>query len=179
MSRQHKITIVAFCIGILLCGVGVGVTFAEFSAFTYGGRHVLGETDMRTENYDVEFVPKKDRQTYIVGARAAYTAGLWEISTDAAIPLNTVRFCVTYNGKRMEPFVTLEEAVGEETTDRIEFSWIWKNGTDDEAAFMMEAKDLFLQNLKEGKIVTFDTVDVEDVTVLVNPKNAEDVRIIY
>ena len=44
---------------------------------------------------------------------------------------------------------------------------------------MMEAKDVVLQNLKEGKIVSVDTVDLEDVTVLVNAKSESDVRLMY
>lgn len=60
MSRQHKIAIVIFCIGVLLCGIGAGVAFTEFGALAYGGRQILGETDMRTTEIDVAFVPKED-----------------------------------------------------------------------------------------------------------------------
>lgn len=178
MSRQHKIAIVAFCIGVLLCGIGTGVAFTEFSAFTYGGRQILGGTDMRTENFDVAFVPKEDQKTLIIGARASYAAGIGKVCTDASVPPGTVRFCVTYNGKRVEPFATFEESSDQDTFDRIEFSWYWRNA-EDEAALMMEAKDIVLENLKEGKIVSLDTVEVEQVTVVVNPKNEQDVRIVH
>lgn len=178
MSRQYKIAIIIFCAGVLLCGIGVGVAFTEFSVLTYGGRQILGETDMRTEDIDVAFVPKENQKTIIVGARAAYAAGIGEVCTDASIPLNTVRFRVTYNGNRVEPFANFVEAFGEETFDRIDFTWYWRDAGD-EAALMMEAKDVVLKNLKEGKIVSVDTVDVEEVAVLVNPKNENDVRIMY
>ena len=178
MGRQHKIALVIFCIGVLLCGIGTGVAFTEFGALTYGGRQILGETDMQTEDFDVAFVPKEDQKTIIVGARAAYAAGIGEVCTDAAVPPDTVRFHVTYNGKRVKPFADFEEASGEEMFDRISFSWYWRN-TEDETALMMAAKDIVLKNLKEGKIVSLDTVDVEEVTVLVNPKNEKDVSIVY
>lgn len=178
MSRQHKIAIVIFCVGVLLCGIGAGVAFTEFGALSFGGRQILGETDMRTTEIDVAFVPKEDEKTLIVGARAAYAAGIGQVCTDASVPPGTVRFQVTYNGKRVEPFADYEESSNEDTFDRIVFSWYWR-GTEDETALMMAAKDIVLQNLKEGKIVSLDTVDVEKVTVLVNPKNEDDVRIVY
>lgn len=178
MSRQHRIAIVIFCVGVLLCGIGAGLAFTEFSALTYGGRQILGETDMRTEDFDVAFVPKENQKTVITGARAAYAAGIGEVCTDASVPPDTVRFRVTYNGNRAEPFANYVESSDEETFDRIDFTWYWR-GADDETALMMEAKDIVLKNLKEGKIVSVDTVDVEEVTILVNPKNEKDVRIMY
>lgn len=178
MSRQHKITLAVFCIGVLLCGIGTGLAFTEFSALTYGGRQILGETDMRTEDLDVAFVPKENQKTMIVGARAAYAAGIGEVCTDASVPPDTVRFRVTYNRNRVEPFANYVKSSDEKTFDRIDFTWYWRSA-DDEAALMMEAKDIVLKNLKEGKIVSLDTVDVEELTVSVNPKNAEDVTVVY
>ena len=43
---------------------------------------------------------------------------------------------------------------------------------------MMQAKDLILQNIKDGKIVSLDVLDIEEVTVLVNPASAEDVELV-
>ena len=53
------------------------------------------------------------------------------------------------------------------------------NDAQDETALMMEAKDLVLQNLKEGKIVSLDVMDVENVTVLVNPESRPDVKLVF
>ena len=54
MKRMHKILFAVFCAGVLLTGIGVGVLFTEFSALAYGGREILGKTDMQTENFDGE-----------------------------------------------------------------------------------------------------------------------------
>lgn len=171
MSRRYKITIVVFCLGVLLCGIGAGIAFTEFSALTYGGTQILGEPDLATKNYDVEFEPDGDAWR-IVGTAGFYRSGNMDIYEDSSIPVNTVRFCVTYNAKRIEPFTYLN------TDDkRIEFSWYWKGA--DEMALFMEAKDVVLQNLKEGKLVSFDVVELTEVNVLVNPKSADDVKIIY
>ena len=44
---------------------------------------------------------------------------------------------------------------------------------------MMEAKDVVLRNLKEGKIISVDTIGLEKVIVLVNSENEDDVRLLY
>ena len=44
---------------------------------------------------------------------------------------------------------------------------------------MMEAKNVILSNLKEGRLVSCEAIEVEEVTVLVNPSNEKDVRIMY
>lgn len=172
MSRQHKITIVVFCIGILLCGIGAGIAFTEFSSLAYGGRQIIGEPEMVTRDFDVEFEPKEDSWD-IVGINGVYQYGGMDLQEDGSVPVNTVRFRVTYNTKRVEPFTSLnlDDA-------RIYFGWSWVN-SNDEMALTMEAKDVVLQNLKEGKLVSFDAVELEQVDVLVNPKSVDAVRIMY
>lgn len=167
MSRLHKRLILVFCLGVLLCGVGAGVAFTEFGALNYGGKQILGDPDIRTENFDVKFeVEKEERKVWCVRTNDL------NIRVDNSVPENTVRFCVTYNADRIEPYAYWTEEEG------VVFSWSWKCH-EDEMALMMEAKDVVLQNLKEGKIVSVDTVDLEDVTVFVNAKSEADVRLMY
>ena len=179
MSRQCKISIVMFCVGVLLCGIGMGIAFTEFSGLAYGGTQILGGTDMKTANLDVEFEPEEEFWN-IVGTKLwhqryyGYYGGVsdTDVRTDNSVPLNTVRFSVTYNAKRVEPFTSLDL-----DSATIGFGWYWNE--DDELALMMEAKDQVLQNLKEGRLVSFDVVEIEQVEVFVNPQNAEDVKILY
>ena len=179
MSRQCKISIVMFCVGVLLCGIGMGIAFTEFSGLAYGGTQILGGTDMKTANLDVEFEPEEEVWN-IVGTKLwhqryyGYYGGVsdTDVRTDNSVPLNTVRFSVTYNAKRVEPFTSLDL-----DSATIGFGWYWNE--DDELALMREAKDQVLQNLKEGRLVSFDVVEIEQVEVFVNPQNAEDVKILY
>lgn len=176
MSRKHIITIVIFCVGVLLCGIGLGVACTEFGSLAYGGTEILGKTDMKTMDLDVEFEPG-EAVWNIIGTRGwhhGYRGGVsdTDIRTDSSVPLNTVRFCVTYNAERVEPFAALDI-----DGSTIDFGWYWNEL--DEMALMMEAKDKVMQRLKEGSLVSFDVVEIEQVEVFVNPQNAEDVRIIY
>lgn len=167
MSRMHKILIVVFCLGVLLCGAGAGVAFTEFGALTYGGKQQLGNPDIRTEDLDVEFETGEEaRKVWAV------RTNMLSIRVDDSVPVNTVRFRVTYNADEVEPYAywTKEEGVV--------FSWSWK-GYEDDVALLMEAKDVVLRNLKEGKVVSFDRTAVKEVVVLVNSKSEDDVRMMY
>lgn len=172
MSRLHKISIIVFCVGLLLCGVGAGVMFTEFDKLIYGGKCIVGETDMRTDRIDVEFKTENEALG-IYGVMGSFNHSSARIETDRSVPENTVRFCVTYNAKRVEPFARWSEEEG-----CIHFNWYWKD-RGDEMALMMEAKDVVLRNLKEGRLVSCDVSHVEEVTVLVNPVNETDVRMLY
>lgn len=168
MRRIHKILTGVFCTGVLLCGLGAGIAFTEFSALTYGEKYIVGKTDMRTENFDVEYGPGEGKQ-YI---RGWYYWNQPEILTDENIPENTVRFRVTYNAGHVKPYVYRNEEAGEITLHS------HLKDEQDEIALMMQAKDLILQNIKDGKIVSLDVLDIEEVTVLVNPASAEDVELV-
>lgn len=164
MSRLHKRLILIFCFGVLLCGVGMGIAFSEFSSLSYGGRLVLGETDIRTETLDVEFEPDEEARRVLWGISLHNPVLL----TDNSVPVNTVRFQVTYNANRVEPFAYFSEE------DGIVFSWYWK-AHEDEMALMMEAKDVVFRNLKEGRLVSFKEPDIEEVKVFVNAASEEDI----
>ncbi|MCM1253520.1 MAG: hypothetical protein NC321_11915 [Clostridium sp.] len=165
MNKLQKILLIVFCLGVLLCGIGSGVAFTEFGALSYGGRQILGEPDMRTESFDVEFKEGKKLQG-ISGMRGRQTG----FQTDDSVPENTVRFSVTYNAEN----VTMPYAYWDEETDRIFLSCEW-SGTHDDLEYMMEAKDVLLQNLKEGKLVSFDVAGIEEVTISVNPETLENI----
>ncbi len=171
MSKLQKIFIGIFCAGVLLCGVGTGVAFTEFSALAYGGKLAVGKTDMRTESFDVTY-------EYEAGEEQVNVAGWYQwnredVKTDKTVPVNTVRFCITYNAERVEPYACWN---GEEGVAVV--SWHWKDEEDD-VALMMQAKDLVLENLREGKIVSLEVLGMEDVTVLVNPADEGKVRLVY
>ncbi len=169
MSKLQKIFIGIFCAGVLLCGVGTGVALTEFSALSYGGKLALGKTDMRTEYIDVTYEAGEDK----LDLTGWYRWMPEDVKTDKSVPVNTVRFCVTYNAERVEPYAYWNEEEGYAAV-----SWHWKDG-EDEVALMMQAQDLVLENLREGKIVSLDVLALEDVTILVNPAEEGKVRLIY
>lgn len=168
MSRFHIILIGIFCVGVLLCGVGAGITFTEFSSLAYGGEHFVGETNMVTEDFDATI--DLGQGQYTIRGYFGYE-GMEEIGWDESVPENTVRYRVTYNADRIYPVLGSNE-------DRELYlygEWL----PDDEMKLFMETKDVALQDLKEGKISSYRTAGIEKVEVLVNPVNKEDVRLNY
>lgn len=157
----------AFCGGVLLCGLGAGIAFIEFTELHYGGTQYLGKTQMRTEDFDVEFEPGEEK-TDVIGLYHWVEEGL---TVDQKIPENTVRLRVTYNAARIEPHARLDE-----DNDIVLY---YHMEDEDDIALVMEAKDVILQNLKAGSIVSLDTIGIEEINVLVNPANVEDVRVQY
>ncbi|MCM1156094.1 MAG: hypothetical protein NC314_04845 [Roseburia sp.] len=171
MSRLHKVLIATFCCGVLLCGMGAGVMFTELDGLQYGGTQIIGSSDMQTKNIDVEFASEEEMQK----VESGYFGGMGTLQTDSSIPKNTIRFQVTYDAERIEPYVF----TADETDERIVFSWYW-TGHDEDLEFFMEAKDVFLQNLREGKLVSIETEDVmQELTILVNPADEERVQLMY
>lgn len=165
MSKFQKILLGAFCVGVLLCGMGAGITFTEFSSLAYGGEKILGGGKLTTKEIDVEFEPGENSYSVF----GYYDNGYSEILTDEAVPENTIRFEVSYNAARVEPhpYVDKESAV-------VALDWYWKDVN--EMELLMEAKDQVLAELKEGKISFYDVEGVKEVRILVNPVNEEDVR---
>lgn len=166
MNKLHKIFLGVFCCGVLLCGIGAGVAFVEFSQFTYGGVQTVGELDLKTADVDVEFEPEEEGKTSILNCGDLVD----EIQMDRNVPEGTVRFSVTYNAARVEP-----EFYWEREDHTVVFYRIWRGG--DDVAALMAAKDLVLTGLRERKIYSFETVDFQELRVKVNPANIDDVRL--
>ncbi len=170
MSKHFKILIGIFCIGVLICGLGIGIAFMEFSTLTYGGKQIVGKTKMVTENVDVPFEPGEEQ--YLVWGQWGWKQT--KIVTDSRVPEDTVRFRVTYNAERVTPHAYLNQEAKE-----FHFTCRWTGDDWDEIGLLIEAKDLVLKNLKERTIISLDRIEMEEVVVLVNPGNEEDVKLIY
>ena len=107
MRRIQKILLGTFLGGVLLCGVGAGTALVEYSSFTYAGEKKIGWEDLETKNLDFSFDRKKGSLIVDTGfwGRGASDG----IEADPAVPEGIVRYEVTYNKKRVEPFLEFYE----------------------------------------------------------------------
>lgn len=182
MKGFQKILLGVLGGGVLLCGIGTGVAITEFSSLSYAGERTVGETDMETATLEAEIDPEK-------GKWALSDNLPWGVETefeaDESIPENTVRFQVVYNAERITPKVQVAvytDGYMDENGEYQEKIWpvlelygIWED--QDEVKLFMEVKDLFLEELKEGKISSYrEPVYVEQVKVLYNPANETDLE---
>ncbi len=167
MRRIQKILFGTFLGGVLLCGVGAGTALVEYSSFTYAGEKKIGWEDLETKNLDFSF----DRQK---GS------------------LMIIRYEVTYNKKRVEPFLefyeflegpgaedpggdggqTKEKTAGE-PQGRLELMASSRGG---DLEIFMECKDEFLKEVKEKRISSYEPAYITEVRILVNPADMEAVE---
>ncbi len=195
---NRKILGIAFILGVLLCGLGGGVSFAQYSKLEYAGERSIGEEKLVTET--VEAVIEEDGKIYV----DAY-APLENISleTDDSIPVNKILFDVTYNSERVSmgikksPYesedISYVEVVNE-YGDVIEYREYDDNNNDsdkgevfhvgryvryDDLKDFFKVKDMFLADLKNGKVGSYSVVFIQNITVRVNPANADRVDIYY
>lgn len=195
---NRKILGIAFILGVLLCGLGGGVSFAQYSKLEYAGERSIGEEKLVTET--VEAVIEEDGKIYV----DAY-APLENISleTDDSIPVNKILFDVTYNSERVSmgikksPYesedISYVEVVNEygdvieyreyddnnNDSDKGEVFHVGRYGRYDDLKDFFEVKDMFLADLKNGKVGSYSVVFIQNITVRVNPANADRVDIYY
>ena len=195
---NRKILGIAFILGVLLCGLGGGVSFAQYSKLQYAGERSIGEEKLVTET--VEAVIEEDGKIYV----DAY-APLENISleTDDSIPVNKILFDVTYNSERVSmgikksPYesedISYVEVVNEygdvieyreyddnnNDSDKGEVFHVGRYGRYDDLKDFFEVKDMFLADLKNGKVGSYSVVFIQNITVRVNPANADRVDIYY
>lgn len=179
MRNIHKAVAAMFCCGVFLGGLGTGIAFAEFSSFEYVGEKTVGEIAMTIHDFDYTFEPQEDKKLEI--RNHYYRSDDFiedKIVLDETVPENTVRFKVTYNKKTIAPYLNVSEEIeyledGEEEIQpyvALHYSYI-----QDEFEAFMSVKDQLLNDLKNRKVSSYDTVTVKSVKVLVNPASADHV----
>lgn len=168
MRKIQRYMIAIFLGGVFLAGLGTGLAFSEFSSFTYGGETVIGETEMKTENFDYAFELEDDEklQVYNYGA---YKLSESDIVTTPSVPENTVRFLITYNAMAVKPHLEYSEE-----NRFIASSYYYIN---DDLRTFMTCKDQILKDIKNKKIGSYTTRTIDEIKVLVNPASKASISI--
>lgn len=126
-SMIVKAAVAVFCAGVLLGGIGTGVAIAEYTSLEYTGEHILGEEKMKTENLDVTVVPKEGKKIRIY---RNYRVNGVRYGED--IPMDTIRYTVTYNPDMVSFWTNYEEYEEETGEDPLTESAVDPDGNLDE-----------------------------------------------
>lgn len=150
--RKLKIAaLVIFCGGILLTGIGVGVSMIEYSSLEYSGRHILeeGSRDTITKKMPVQMQEGKE---ILIRSYADEP----EIFYDEKMPENEIQFELTYNQELLN--VRVEESGSSEESCSQEILIIdeYKAGCGNDFEIWMRNKDQILSELRKGKIGSWD-----------------------
>ncbi len=126
MRRKRIILVILFLAGVLVSGIGAGIAFIEYSSFEFGEKQILGEEHLVTEELDF---PIEDEGILILSGRyfgAARSGGVVgrngvlqtaSIEEDADVPVDVVRYRITYNDSWLEPYLNYEAYQAEKTDE--------------------------------------------------------------
>ncbi len=192
-----------FLTGVLVSGVGVGIAIVEYSSFEYGGKKLLGEEYLATK--DLDFAMEDDGVLVLSGSYYYSARSKEAIEEDPAVPEDVVRYRITYNTARMEPYLSYEAyardlgraesiadgqaptaATGEtdapaasEEPEAAAYAGVLRLSfqyVGDEFSVLMENKDEILEDLKQKRVAEYEWASIEDIKILVNPKTMQRVE---
>lgn len=100
LKKYYWIIAGCFLGGVLLCGLGAGICFAEFSGFSYAGDRELGQVVDKTLTYQLD----EEAERYYIDVR--YFGGYFDgyygyedvtLVTDPSLAANEIQVEVSYN----------------------------------------------------------------------------------
>lgn len=146
--------------GILIVGLGSGIAFAEYMSFEYDDSALAAGDTHEMEEFTYEMA--EGESVYVPASR---------LNLDESLPVGTLRVDVEYDSLTMG----VEHNIG----SMYDMTWIEVRSADvlDSVERFMQVKDVYLQGLKDGKIVAVPGDYYFDVSVSVNPADKDRVYI--
>ncbi len=194
-SRRMILTGI-LCAGILLCGLGAGISFIEYSSFEYMGKKDIGGDSRKTETITRKIGKenKKEEKIYIHCWDVENRNVIIEASEET--PKNSLQFVVEYNPENVKA-VNIRENVlpggdiyEEQTYDVVEYEdsapleapqaqekthsifYVEPvHAYDSDFELLFAYKDEILNNLKDKKFYEYKNATITGVKVLVHPSN--------
>lgn len=184
--KKYGMMTALFAGGLLLIGIGGGISFAEYTSFSYGGEKMMGDGQMTVSRIEQE-------RTEGIPFQIVYYNEM-DIVEDENLPDDKLVFEFTYNPEYTEPQVKMyveetdeipegtsyndladgeEKEENKEKNNRKESFHIWKNSKNG-IGMMCRVKDEVLKAVKERKIYDYDTDFVEKITVYMSPEAKSD-----
>lgn len=146
--------------GILITGLGSGIAFAEYMSFEYDDSALSEEGTHEVEEF-----------TYVMTEGESVYVPAGSLNLDESLPVGTLRVDAEYDALTMG----VEHSIGMQYG----MTWIEVRSTDvlNSVERFMQVKDIYLQGLKEGKLVAIPGDYYFDVSVSVNPADKDRVYI--
>lgn len=185
MHKIWKIAAAALVFGILLCGIGGGIVFAEYSSFKYEGtKNVLGAKE-HTVSVDYK-LKKTEQKTYEIRVDRGYHHTIVE---DPSVPKDTIRYEVVYTGEEDSMMPQVYEDIYREDI-YLESGYVISDtgvsveecrvpghsylnfcvySCEDDFSTFMKMKDVILNDIKQRKIASYESFQIESVSIVVNP----------
>lgn len=194
MGKIRMILASVFLGGVILGGIGAGIAIVEYSSLTYVGEKKIGEENLVTCEMDYTFTLENEQIS--IEDRDIWNT---KIEEDETVPEGTIRYVVTYNEKTVKPTLRVWEEQDYQEEDlsenNLEPSSEKDSNTEEnkeeeppikqleqtalelgvrytysDFALLMESKDQILEDLRQGRIASYDVMYISQVTIKVNPR---------
>lgn len=194
MGKIRMILASVFLGGVILGGIGAGIAIVEYSSLTYVGEKKIGEENLVTCEMDYMFTLENEQIS--IEDRDIWNT---KIEEDETVPEGTIRYVVTYNEKTVKPTLRVWEEQDYQEEDlsenNLEPSSEKDSNTEEnkeeeppikqlkqtalelgvrytysDFALLMESKDQILEDLRQGRIASYDVMYISQVTIKVNPR---------
>lgn len=192
MGKIRIILASVFLGGVILGGIGAGIAIVEYSSLTYVGEKKIGEENLVTCEMDYMFTLENEQIS--IEDRDIWNT---KIEEDETVPEGTIRYVVTYNEKTVKPILRVWEEPDYQKEDLSEDNLESPSEEDfnteenkeeppikqpkqtaleldvrytySDFALLMESKDQILEDLRQGRIASYDVMYISQVTIKVNP----------
>ena len=161
------------CSGLLLIGLGVGIQMAQLSGLSYGGEHLVEQTE-RVEQMVISLSPHAERINFKSndGVFSKDIRERYHIQVQDSVDPGTAVVEFRYEGAPIGISYVSD-------TDQIPlfqsfyFYWFSEN----EISALMACKDAVLEDLKQGQLCDYKLWDLCEVVISVNPNDADRIAV--
>lgn len=168
-KKTFRLTMLGLlCGGLLMVGVGAGVTFAEVSAFSYTGQQKLpDQAQAQSKSFEVSLEEGWER-LYIssYGDLLLQLSETARIETSEDVEPGSVRIDLDYQTVGPQVSYSWEE---EGTNAYIHLYWTGGGGM----PLLLACKDQLLTDIQNRKISDYIAVQMTEAVITVNPADAE------
>lgn len=172
MNRKYKkntILLSVFVAGLILCGIGTGVMFKEFSDISFGEIITLPENNASTVVTEKKYfeVDKNEKNKTII---ETYFSSYYDrissenIIYDEDMPVGQICYELTYDKEFVKPNIIKKGSPEERPYIYINYM------PENQFKLFMEAKDRVLKDLKDKKISSYRVKYFEEIKISMNPK---------
>lgn len=113
MRKIHGILLGIFLGGVLLGGIGTGIAFGEYSTMEYQGQVQIGQDNLVTEDLDFVYTPAESRKLWLSWVDWGTFRAQTMVKQDSSVPKNVIRYEVSYNADRVQPYLMYAEETEE------------------------------------------------------------------
>lgn len=171
MRKTRLILLGVLCAGLLVCGIGTGVTLAEVSSFSYSGRQLIQPAESRTQTFTLS-LEASDSTVQLQNYLDVYDSDVrledvCRLESSGAATPGTLELEVSYDTAGPE-ISAWNDYWPEENLELLHLGW----HSGDELAMLLSCKDQVLSDIRNHQLGTYLPVQVNEIIITVNPADA-------